>query len=108
MKIDPSNIKEFVKRFAVAPGSKIDLKKDFDPGDTAGYEKPENAAAFLDEGVEFLADYQEKLYAENRARPARRPPGAGRGRQGQHDRARHERDQPAGLPGHQLQSAIGR
>ena len=65
MKIDPSNLKEFVKRFAVAPGSKIDLKKDFDPGDTAGYEKPENAAAFLDEGVEFLADYQEKLYAEN-------------------------------------------
>ena len=65
MKIDPTNIKEFVKRFAVAPGSKIDLKKDFDPGDTAGYEKPENAAAFLDEGVEFLADYQEKLYAEN-------------------------------------------
>ena len=65
MKIDPTNIKEFVKRFAVAPGSKVDLKKDFDPGDTAGYEKPENAAAFLDEGVEFLADYQEKLYAEN-------------------------------------------
>jgi PPK2 family polyphosphate:nucleotide phosphotransferase len=65
MKIDPSNLKEFVKRFAVAPGSKIDLKKDFDPGDTAGYEKPENASAFLDEGVAFLADYQEKLYAEN-------------------------------------------
>ena len=67
MKIDPRNIKEFVKRFAVAPGSKINLKKDFDPGDTAGYEKPEKASAFLDEGVEFLADYQEKLYAENSA-----------------------------------------
>ena len=65
MKIDPTNIKEFVKRFAVAPGGKVDLKKDFDPGDTAGYEKPENAAAFLDEGVELLADYQERLYAEN-------------------------------------------
>jgi PPK2 family polyphosphate:nucleotide phosphotransferase len=65
MKIDPSNIKDFVKRFAVAPGSKVDLKMDFDPGDTAGYEKPENAAALLDEGVELLADYQEKLYAEN-------------------------------------------
>jgi PPK2 family polyphosphate:nucleotide phosphotransferase len=65
MKIDPSHLKEFVKRFAVAPGSKINLKTDFDPGDTAGYEKPENAAAFLDEGVEFLANYQEKLYAEN-------------------------------------------
>jgi PPK2 family polyphosphate:nucleotide phosphotransferase len=65
MKIDPVNLMEFVKRFAVAPGSKIDLKKDFDPGDTAGYEKPENAADFLAEGVEFLAHYQERLYAEN-------------------------------------------
>jgi PPK2 family polyphosphate:nucleotide phosphotransferase len=65
MKIDHSNLKKFVKRFAVAPGGKIDLKKDFDPSDTAGYEKPENASAFLDEGVEFLADYQERLYAEN-------------------------------------------
>ncbi len=65
MKIDPSHIKEYAKRCVVAPGSKIDLKKDFDPGDTAGYEKPENATAFLDEGVAFLADYQERLYAEN-------------------------------------------
>ena len=65
MKIDVPNIKNFAQRFAIAPGKKVDLKKDFDPGDTAGYEKPENAAAFLDEGVEFLARYQEKLYAEN-------------------------------------------
>ena len=65
MKIKPSELKEFVARFAVAPGAKVDLKKEFDPGDTAGYEKPENAAELLEDGVEFLASYQEKLYAEN-------------------------------------------
>ena len=65
MKIKPSELKEFVGRFAVAPGVKVDLKKEFDPGDTAGYEKPENAAELLEDGVEFLASYQEKLYAEN-------------------------------------------
>ena len=108
MKIDPSNLKEFVKRFAVAPGSKIDLKKDFDPGDTAGYEKPENASAFLDEGVEFLADYQERLYAENSRALLVVLQALRCGRQGQHDRARHERGQSDGLPGHQLQGAIGR
>lgn len=65
MKIKPSELKEFTSRFAVKPGMKVDLTKDFDPGDTAGYEKPENAAELLDDGVEFLAAYQEKLYAEN-------------------------------------------
>jgi PPK2 family polyphosphate:nucleotide phosphotransferase len=65
MKIDTANLKEFAGRFAIAPGAKINLKKDFDPGDTAGYEKPENAAEFLKQGVEFLARYQERLYAEN-------------------------------------------
>jgi PPK2 family polyphosphate:nucleotide phosphotransferase len=65
MKIKPSELKEFTSRFAVKPGMKVDMKKDFDPGDTAGYEKPENAAELLEDGVEFLASYQEKLYAEN-------------------------------------------
>jgi PPK2 family polyphosphate:nucleotide phosphotransferase len=65
MKIDTATVKEFVKRFEVAPGSKVDLQAGWDPGDTAGYEKPENAAEFLAEGVAFLSEYQERLYAEN-------------------------------------------
>jgi PPK2 family polyphosphate:nucleotide phosphotransferase len=65
MKIKPSELKEFAGRFAVGPGAKVDLKKDFNPGYSAGYEKPENAAELLEDGVEFLAAYQEKLYAEN-------------------------------------------
>jgi PPK2 family polyphosphate:nucleotide phosphotransferase len=65
MNLDPAHLKDFVKHFAIAPGSRISLKKDFDPADTAGYEKPENASALLEEGVAFLVDYQERLYAEN-------------------------------------------
>jgi PPK2 family polyphosphate:nucleotide phosphotransferase len=65
MIFNKSDIKEFAGRFIVEPGTKVNLKTDFDPGDTAGYEKPENAAELLDDGVEFLATYQEKLYAEN-------------------------------------------
>ncbi len=65
LKIKPSELKEFVERFIVKPGQEVDLEKDFDPGDTAGYEKPENASELLEESVDFLADYQEKLYAEN-------------------------------------------
>jgi PPK2 family polyphosphate:nucleotide phosphotransferase len=65
MKFTNSYLKEFAKRFVVEPGTKVNLKADFDPGDTGGYERPENAAELLQEGVEFLANYQEKLYAEN-------------------------------------------
>jgi PPK2 family polyphosphate:nucleotide phosphotransferase len=65
MKIKNLDLKEFSDRFLIHPGKKVNLEVDFDPSDTAGYEKPENAAELLREGVEFLASYQEKLYAEN-------------------------------------------
>jgi PPK2 family polyphosphate:nucleotide phosphotransferase len=65
MKFNSSDLKEFANRYLVEPGKRVDLKIDFDPGDSAGYEKPENAAELLQDGVEFLAKYQEKLYAEN-------------------------------------------
>ena len=65
MKFKTSDLKEFANRYKVETGTKVNLKVDFDPGDTAGYEKPENAAELLDDGVEFLASYQEKLFAEN-------------------------------------------
>lgn len=65
MKFKTTDLKEFANRYKVEPGTKVNLKEDFDPGDTAGYEKPENAAELLDDGVEFLASYQEKLFAEN-------------------------------------------
>ena len=64
MHLTPHALKDFARRFAVAPGAKVHMH-DFDPGDTAGFDKPENAGEILAAGVELLADYQDKLYAEN-------------------------------------------
>jgi PPK2 family polyphosphate:nucleotide phosphotransferase len=65
MHLQPSDFKQFARHFLVEPGSKVNVKKDFDTRDMFGYEKPENAAEILQDGVELLAEYQDKLYAEN-------------------------------------------
>jgi PPK2 family polyphosphate:nucleotide phosphotransferase len=65
MNLKPSDFKKFAQRFLIEPGSKVNVKQDFDPRDTCGYDKPENAAEILQDGVDLLAEYQEKLYAEN-------------------------------------------
>jgi PPK2 family polyphosphate:nucleotide phosphotransferase len=65
MKLDRAGLQKFVKSFLVKPGRDVNLKKDFDPRDTGGYEKPENADELLREGVDLLAEYQDRLYAEN-------------------------------------------
>ncbi len=60
------DIEKFVKQFRVEPNSKITLRKDFDPGSTGGYEKKSlDEDELLAQGIQVLADYQEKLYAEN-------------------------------------------
>lgn len=64
VKLKPADIQRFARRFAVEPGTKVKLKKDFDPGNTEGYKKPENATEILEAGVELLATYQDKLYGE--------------------------------------------
>lgn len=65
MHLQPSDIKKFARHFLIEPGSKVDITKDFDPRDTHGYDKPENAGDILQAGVELLAEYQDRLYAEN-------------------------------------------
>ncbi|PZV15812.1 MAG: hypothetical protein DCF22_06415 [Leptolyngbya sp.] len=52
-------------RLMVPPGSKISLKKDFDPADTEGYKNEEAALAKLQKGKERLAKYQDTLYAHD-------------------------------------------
>lgn len=52
-------------RFIVKPGSKVSLKKDYDPGYTAEYTDKTAAQARLKIGVERLAAYQDVLYAQN-------------------------------------------
>ena len=60
------DLAKFVKQFRVEPGSKIRLTKAYDPGYAGGYEKKSvDEEELLNQGVQVLADYQEKLYAEN-------------------------------------------
>jgi len=57
--------KKFIQQFKVQPGKKFSLQKDFSPDDTAGYDRPENLDEIMQNQIELLAEYQEKLYAEN-------------------------------------------
>lgn len=58
-------LKERIQPFIVSPGSKISLMKDFDPGYSADYVKKNEADEMLSEGIELLAAYQDKLYAQD-------------------------------------------
>jgi PPK2 family polyphosphate:nucleotide phosphotransferase len=64
MSINPSDVKKFVKRFQIKPGSKTNLKRDFDPQDTAGFKKPDNAGEVLGNVIEHISNYTDRLYAE--------------------------------------------
>jgi PPK2 family polyphosphate:nucleotide phosphotransferase len=56
--------KSLIKHFAVPPGSKVSLKKDYDPATTLDVKKSD-AGEILAEDVRELAELQEKLYAQN-------------------------------------------
>ena len=61
------DLKKFVKPFMVPPGDQISLKKDYKPNfipDDIKVDK-DNADELLTQGVETLAEYQDKLYAQN-------------------------------------------
>ena len=57
---------QLAKRFRVEPGSKVSLEKHFDPRDTLGHEKPDDAGDILDDSTGRLAEYQDRLWAEDR------------------------------------------
>jgi PPK2 family polyphosphate:nucleotide phosphotransferase len=54
----------FVRRLRVKPGSKITLGEDFDPRERFGLRKGEDAARLLRQGVELLAEFQDRLAAQ--------------------------------------------
>lgn len=58
---------KLVHKYRVTDGEKFQLK-DFDPGDTNGLDKSfkDDAQALLREGIERLAELQDKLYAQDR------------------------------------------
>jgi len=57
--------KELVKMTRVQPGKKFNLRKDIDPGFSApGWDK-ETATQRQEEGIQMLAEWQDKLYADD-------------------------------------------
>jgi PPK2 family polyphosphate:nucleotide phosphotransferase len=58
-------IGKLIRPFAVPPGKRISLKKDYDPGYTASYVKEKDADELLEQGIQMLAEYQDRLYAQD-------------------------------------------
>ncbi|HTZ06818.1 MAG TPA: polyphosphate kinase 2 family protein [Gaiellaceae bacterium] len=58
-------IAEFVKSFRVTPGKKVTLAKDFDPGFKTTVESKKQGQEMLTNGIEMLAEYQSRLYAQD-------------------------------------------
>jgi len=56
---------KFARPYRVDDGERFHLK-DIDPGDTAGLDDKKGARAALEDGIEMLAELQERLYAQDR------------------------------------------
>ena len=54
----------FVRRLRVKPGSKVTLQRDFDPRERFGLRKGDDTGRLLRQGVELLAEYQDRLAAQ--------------------------------------------
>jgi len=59
------HIAELIAPLRVAPGKKVVLSRDFDPGFTAGFLDKDESGELLREAVELLADYQARLAAQD-------------------------------------------
>src|SRR6516225_3305135 len=55
---------DLIEPLRVAPGSEVKLSRDHDPGYTGRVTRPQ-AAALLADGVALLADYQDRLAAQD-------------------------------------------
>ncbi len=62
--IGPKRIAEFIEPFRVEPGRRVRLPRDFDTVGTRQQSKAE-AKAILTQGIELLAEYQERLAAQD-------------------------------------------
>ncbi|HSB77842.1 MAG TPA: polyphosphate kinase 2 family protein [Candidatus Methylomirabilis sp.] len=58
-------LEKFIRPFVVPPGKKISLKKDYSPSYTAKLVKEKDATEMLQRGVQWLAEYQDRLYAQS-------------------------------------------
>lgn len=58
-------IRRLIEPLLVKPGRKVSLPGDFDPGYSADFVKKEDAQEALQQGVEMMAEYQERLAAQD-------------------------------------------
>src|SRR6201999_4466092 len=58
-------IANFIEPFRVTPGSRVRLAKDFDPAFKAGIEKKKDGVGLLNDGIQLLSEYQQRLAAES-------------------------------------------
>jgi PPK2 family polyphosphate:nucleotide phosphotransferase len=63
--ISGKHIKEFIEPFRVPPGKKVVLAKDFDPSYKADFLTKDEGEELLQKGIEFLAEYQARLAAQD-------------------------------------------
>jgi PPK2 family polyphosphate:nucleotide phosphotransferase len=57
-------IRKLTPPLRIAPGRAVELGRDFDPAATDGAVSRSDAAGLLDQGVELLSEYQDRLYAQ--------------------------------------------
>jgi PPK2 family polyphosphate:nucleotide phosphotransferase len=58
-------LEQFIAPFRVAPGSRVNLAKDFDPSFKAGIRNKREGVALVTGGVQLLAEYQARLAAQD-------------------------------------------
>ena len=63
--LGPKRIAEFIKPFRVEPGRKVRLPRDFDPSYVTRQATKAEKKELLTEGIEFLAEYQARLAAQD-------------------------------------------
>ena len=58
-------IEDLIEKLIVPPGKKIDLGKDYDPAFKADFLDKQEAEGLLAEGIQRLAEFQDRLYAQD-------------------------------------------
>ena len=62
---DTSWIRHLVEPLRVKPGAKVNLARDYHPGARFGVRKKRDGVALLERGVDMLAEYQDRLAAQD-------------------------------------------
>jgi PPK2 family polyphosphate:nucleotide phosphotransferase len=57
-------IRKLTPALRIPPGRTVELGRDFDPASTDGSVSRSDASGLLDQGVELLTEYQDRLYAQ--------------------------------------------